>query len=73
MVDNGALEEIEDFDKRIQSGEITDGVPLTKALGLKELRSYLNGELSKDEAITLAQTATRHYAKRQMTWFRNQL
>ena len=73
MVDNGALEEIEDFDKRIQSGEITDGVPLTKALGLQELRSYLNGELSKDEAITLAQTATRHYAKRQMTWFRNQL
>ncbi len=73
MIENGALEEVEDFDKRLQSGEIKDGVPLCKALGFKEFRSYLNGEISKDEAIETAQTITRRYAKRQVTWFRNQL
>lgn len=73
MLQQGALEEVEAFDQKLQSGEINDGVPLTKALGFKNLRSYLRGELSKDEAITLSQTETRQYAKRQMTWFRNQL
>lgn len=73
MLDNGALGEVEEFDNRLQSGEVNDGVPLTKALGFKELRSHLRGEMEKDEAITRAQTITRNYAKRQMTWFRNQL
>ncbi len=73
MVDHGALEEVEEFNAQIQSGVVTDGVPLTKALGFKELRDYLDGHLSKEEAIMLAQTATRQYAKRQVTWFRNQL
>lgn len=73
MLENGALEEVEAFDARLQSGEIKPGVPLTKALGFKELRAYLNREITKDEAIQAAQTATRHYAKRQTTWFNNQL
>ncbi|MEZ5814806.1 MAG: tRNA (adenosine(37)-N6)-dimethylallyltransferase MiaA [Alphaproteobacteria bacterium] len=73
MVENGALEEVEEFDKRLQSGEIKNGVPLSKALGFKELRNYLNGKISKEEAIETAQTITRRYAKRQVTWFRNQL
>ncbi len=73
MLNNNALEEVEKFDKRLQSGEVNDGVPLCKALGFKELRSYLNGESSKEEAIEKAQTLTRQYAKRQMTWLRNQL
>lgn len=73
MLKQGALEEVEAFAKRLQSGEVKDGVPLTKALGFKQLRSYLNGEISKEEATTLAQTETRHYAKRQNTWFTNQL
>jgi len=73
MVENGALEEVEKFDTRLQSGEIKDGVPLSKALGFRELRSYLRGEMSKDEAIERAQTITRRYAKRQVTWFRNQI
>ena len=73
MLENGALEEVEEFDTRLQSGEIKDGVPLTKALGFKELRSYLNGEMTKDDAIEKAKTATRRYAKRQVTWYRNQL
>jgi tRNA dimethylallyltransferase len=73
MVDNGALEEVEEFDQRLQSGEVKDGVPLTKALGFKELRTYLRGEMSKEDAIEKSQALTRNYAKRQTTWFRNQL
>lgn len=73
MMDHGAREEAESFTKRIESGEVTDGVPATKALGFKELRAHLNGEMTLEEAITAAQAATRHYAKRQTTWFRNQV
>lgn len=73
MIENGALEEIEAFQARIDSGEVTDGVPVTKALGFKPMRRYLRGEISKDEAITLSQGETRRYAKRQTTWFRNQI
>lgn len=73
MLNNGALEEVADFAKRIESGEVNEGVPLEKALGFKQLRSYLNGEIDKDTAITLAQGETRRYAKRQVTWFKNQL
>lgn len=73
MVENGALEEVEAFDQRLQSGEVESGVPLTKALGFKQLRSHLRGEIPLEEAITLSQGETRRYAKRQVTWFRNQL
>lgn len=73
MVDNGALEEVEEFDQRLQSGEVKDGVPLTKALGFRELRAYLRDEMSKEDAIEKSQALTRNYAKRQTTWFRNQL
>ncbi len=73
MVENGALEETAAFDKRLKSGEVAEGVPLTKALGFAELRSYLQGEIPLDEAITRAQGITRRYAKRQTTWFNNQL
>lgn len=73
MMDGGALEEAADFGKRIDDGEIRGDVLLTKALGFKPLWAYLKGEISKDEAIIRAQTDTRQYAKRQMTWFRNQI
>ncbi|KJV56905.1 tRNA dimethylallyltransferase [Orientia chuto str. Dubai] len=43
-----------------------------KALGINEIISYLNGKLTIDEAITIAQQKIRQYAKRQLTWFRNQ-
>ena len=73
MLEAGALEEVEAFQERIKRGEVNSGVPLTKALGFKYLRDYIKGARSKEEAVTLAQTETRHYAKRQVTWFRNQL
>jgi len=43
-----------------------------RALGVSQLSAFLDGEISLDEAVEKAQTATRQYAKRQMTWFRNQ-
>ena len=40
------------------------------AIGYKELLGYLNGEMTKEEAADAIKTATRHYAKRQLTWLR---
>lgn len=73
MVDNGALEEVEHFAHRIESGEVHHNVPLRNALGYKQLLAYIRGEMSKDEAIERAQARTRQYAKQQVTWFRNQI
>ena len=42
-------------------------------LGLKELFAYFEGAITLEQAIMLGQQATRQYAKRQTTWFRNQL
>ena len=73
MVENGALEETKEFADRLESGDVKEGVPLCKALGFRELRAHLNGELELGDAIEIAQGITRRYAKRQVTWFRNQL
>tara|TARA_B110000503_G_scaffold142948_1_gene241768 strand:+ start:4219 stop:5151 length:933 start_codon:yes stop_codon:yes gene_type:complete len=44
-----------------------------KALGVSEIIAYIKGALTRQEAIELASTRTRQYAKRQITWFKNQL
>lgn len=69
MLENGALEEALKFHENYPS--ISHGV--VKALGFKELISYSKNEISMDEAILRSQTATRNYAKRQYTWFNNQI
>lgn len=43
-----------------------------KGLGYKELFPYLEGEISLEEAIRLIKRDTRHFAKRQLTWFRRE-
>ena len=43
--------------------------PAMKGIGYKETAAYLAGEMSKAEAVTSIQTATRHFAKRQLTWY----
>lgn len=73
MLDLGALDEVIEFQKRIDEGEVRPDVPMARAHGFRFLRSYLNGEISKDEAIEKSVTETRQYAKRQSSWFRNQL
>ena len=72
-MDRGALEEVQDFDDRILKGEIPETAPLTHALGFRPLQSHLRGEMDIETAIVLAQSETRHYAKRQVTWFRHQI
>ena len=48
-------------------------LPAMKALGLPELHAFLAGDISLDEARSRAVFATRRFAKRQQTWFRNRL
>lgn len=73
MLDNGAEAEAEDFTRKVEKGEIRRDVPLTRALGLSHICEYQTGRSSKTEAVERAQAETRHYAKRQVTWFRNQV
>ncbi|PCI45471.1 MAG: tRNA (adenosine(37)-N6)-dimethylallyltransferase MiaA [Alphaproteobacteria bacterium] len=47
-------------------------LPVMKSLGVPQIIRYLTEEITLEEAISLSQTATRQFAKRQMTWFRNQ-
>ncbi len=68
MVAGGALEEA----RVLLARNLDPALPAMKAVGLRELGRHLAGELSLDEAVTLARTETRHYVKRQSTWFRNQ-
>ena len=67
MANNGALQEVE---RLIARGLCAD-LPVMKALGVSALSAYLQGEIDKERAVYLACRDTRHYAKRQMTWFRN--
>ena len=68
MIDNGLMEEAKSFyDKKIFSK------PLLGGIGYKELYSYFEGKISDVEAIDLIKRNSRRYAKRQYTFFRNQL
>ena len=48
-------------------------LPAMKAHGVPALISHLHGEISREQACAIGQADTRHYAKRQFTWFRHQL
>jgi tRNA dimethylallyltransferase len=48
------------------------GPTAASALGLKEIRALIVGQISREECIAKIQQATRRYAKRQLTWFRHQ-
>jgi len=48
------------------------GPTASMTLGLREIRALLRAEISRDDAITAISSATRRYAKRQMTWFNGQ-
>ena len=69
MMDEGALDEV----RQLLALDIPQQHPAMKAIGVSQIADYLAGRLSRDEAIELASAATRQYAKRQMTWFRNQM
>ncbi|MCD6034968.1 MAG: tRNA ((37)-N6)-dimethylallyltransferase MiaA [Rickettsiales bacterium] len=69
MLENGALEEV----RALMALDLDPALPAVKALGVPELMAYLRGEYAQAEAIMNAQMGTRQYAKRQMTWFKNQM
>jgi tRNA dimethylallyltransferase len=64
MLDGGAVEEVAAL------GDIAPG--LEKAIGLREIRQLLAGELDRPACEDLINAATRQYAKRQDTWFRRE-
>ena len=68
MVQAGALEEA----GALLARGLDPALPAMKAVGVRELGAHLRGETGLDAAIGQAQQQTRRYAKRQLTWFRNQ-
>lgn len=68
MVEEGGIEEVERLLKRNLSSEL----PIMRALGVPSLAEYLQGSVSLEEACEDAKMQTRRFAKRQLTWFRNQ-
>ena len=42
-----------------------------KGIGYKEMAAYLAGEITREEAVEAIKVGTRHFAKRQLTWFRH--
>lgn len=67
MMVEGALEEVRAL------GAIDASLPAARALGVPQLQSHLRGEMPLELAVERAVAETRQYAKRQMTWFRNQM
>ncbi len=68
MVKQGALAEV----KALLTRKLDPALPVMRAIGVPELGACLRGELALEEAVMAGQQATRHYAKRQYTWFAHQ-
>lgn len=69
MFEDGAVAEVEALVGR----DPDPSLPAMKAIGVREISGWLDGELGREEAIERATIATRQYAKRQRTWFRNRM
>ena len=67
MLEEGAVEEVE----KLVARQLDPGLPVMKALGVSQIARYLKGTLSRADAISQVKQASRNYAKRQMTWIRN--
>jgi tRNA dimethylallyltransferase len=68
MVAQGALDEV----RGLADQGLGPDLPAMRALGVPHLLAHLRGEESLEQAITASKTATRRFAKRQLTWFRHQ-
>ncbi|MEH6791245.1 MAG: tRNA (adenosine(37)-N6)-dimethylallyltransferase MiaA [Parasphingorhabdus sp.] len=68
MIERGAKEEV----ARLLARDLPRNLPVMRAIGVAEIADWLAGACSGAAAIERAQIATRQYAKRQYTWFRNQ-
>jgi tRNA dimethylallyltransferase len=68
MLARGALDEA-----RAELSHWQPSRPSAKAIGAPELIAYLRGQITLDEAAGAAKIATRQYARRQRSWFRNRM
>jgi len=66
-VRHGAVDEV----ARLMARNLDSGLPLMKALGVAPIAAFLVGDITKDDATFVAKRDSRRYAKRQMTWIRN--
>jgi tRNA dimethylallyltransferase len=69
MLERGAIEEV----GALKARNLDPALPALKAHGAPALSRYLSGKISREEASSSGKTDTRHYAKRQETWFRHQM
>ncbi len=69
MMESGAVEEV----KALLSLGLAPDATAMKAIGVSQIADMLAGRMSEAEVIEKSAAATRQYAKRQMTWFRNQM
>jgi tRNA dimethylallyltransferase len=67
MLAHGAVDEV----ARLMACQLDPGLPLMKALGVAPIAAFLVGNMTKDDAAFIAKRDSRRYAKRQMTWIRN--
>ena len=68
MLKNGLVEEV----KKLREMGCHRGMVSMQGLGYKEILAYLNGEMSYEEAVYILKRETRHFAKRQLTWFKRE-
>lgn len=68
MLDTGLVAEVKTLHEKGYHKEMVS----MQGLGYKEILDYLNGEISLDRAVYLIKRDTRHFAKRQLTWFRRE-
>ena len=69
MLEDGATEEV----RALLERNLSPDMPAMRGIGVREIAACLNGEISRAEAMSAGQQATRRYAKRQYTWFAHQL
>jgi tRNA dimethylallyltransferase len=68
MLDHGAIAEVE----ALLARRLDPDLPVMRAIGVPEIKAFLAGEINRETLIERGAQATRNYAKRQYTWFRNQ-
>ena len=68
MISDGLVDEV----KRLKEMCCTKDMVSMKGLGYKEILSYLDGEITLDEAVYILKRDTRHFAKRQITWYKRE-
>ena len=67
MLEKGAVREVQ----KLLEKKLNINCSVMKAIGVREIKQYLNDEISEEESINLSKKNTRNYIKRQLTWIRS--